>query len=191
VKQSSTRGGPYATIASGIVEPRTFTDHSASAGAHYYVVTAETPSGETEISNEARAYGATELHTLLTFDAGSGTTAADDTGNAHTGALSAGVTWQAGKKGSSAAFDGTSGYVSLPKDSLLDLADFTIVTWVYWTGTAANQRIFDFGTGLGEYMFLTPRDGAGHLRFAVTTNLGVGLEVVLGARKDRTELQPR
>ena len=178
VKQSSTPGGPYATIANDIVEPRTFTDHTASSGAHYYVVTAQTPSGETEISNEARAYGATELHTLLTFDDGSGTTAADDAGNAHTGMLSSGVTWQAGKKGSSAAFDGTSGYVSLPKDVLADLADFTVVTWVYWTGAAANQRIFDFGTGLGEYMFLTPRNGAGHLRFAATTSLGAGEQAI-------------
>jgi len=178
VKQSATRGGPYTTIASGIAEPRTFTDHAPSAGAHYYVVTAETPDGESEISNEARAFGATELHTLLTFDAGSSSTAADDAGNAHAGTLSAGVTWQTGKKGSSAAFDGSAGYVGLPDDLLTDVGDFTIVTWVYWTGTTANQRIFDFGTGLGEYMFLTPRTGAGHLRFAITTNLRVGEQAI-------------
>jgi hypothetical protein len=57
---------------------------------------------------------------------------------------------------------------------MIDVADFTVVTWVYWNGTSNNQRIFDFGTGIGEYLYLTPPDGSGHLRFGITTNLGVG-----------------
>jgi len=57
-----------------------------------------------------------------------------------------------------------------------DVADFTVAAWVYWNGASNNQRIFDFGTGIGEYLYLTPRDGSGHLRFGITTNLGAGEE---------------
>lgn len=39
--------------------------------------------------------------------------------------------------------------------------NFTIEAWVYWRGGGAYQRIFDFGTGTGAYMYLTPSNGGG------------------------------
>lgn len=56
----------------------------------------------------------------------------------------------------------------------------TFAAWVKWNGGAAWQRIFDFGTGTTDYLFLTPSSSAGNLRFAITTN-GNGAEQQLNA----------
>ncbi|WP_426396318.1 LamG-like jellyroll fold domain-containing protein [Ralstonia sp. R-29] len=173
VKRSTTQGGPYTTVATGIVDPRTYTDPSPAAGTYYYVVTATTPTGETAISNEAKAITAVQLHTHLTFDEGSGTQAADSSGNLHNAVLVNGA-WGAGKTGSAVSLNGSNAYVSLPDDLVTDLADCTIAAWVYWNGGNAWQRIFDFGASMGRYMYLTPGTNTGSLRFAITTNNGVG-----------------
>jgi hypothetical protein len=175
-----TEGGPYTTIATGIVDSLTYTDQALASGSYYYVVTASAPTGETEASNEARAVVGTQLHTSLTFDAAAGTVAADATGHGHDGRLVGGTSWVAGIGGSAVALDGTSGYVSLPDDIATDLADFTIAAWVYWKGGSGSQRIFDFGNGTGHYMMLTPKDGPGAIRFANTTNLSVGEQSIAG-----------
>jgi len=173
VKRSTRQGGPYTPVATGIVDPRTFTDASAAAGTYYYVVTATTPGGETAVSNEAKAITAKQLHTRLAFDEGSGTRAADSSGNAHDAVLVNGA-WGAGKTGSAVSLNGSNAYASLPDDLMTDLADCTIAAWVYWNGGNAWQRIFDFGTSMGRYMYLTPGTNTGALRFAITTNNGVG-----------------
>jgi arabinan endo-1,5-alpha-L-arabinosidase len=46
----------------------------------------------------------------------------------------------------------------------------TFATWVKWNGGAAWQRIFDFGAGTNQYLFLTPSSSAATMRFAITTN---------------------
>jgi hypothetical protein len=180
VKRSSTAGGPYTNIAMGITDPLTYTDGAPGPGPLYYVVTAMTPAGETAASNEARGYGTTQQQTYLAFDEGSGTTATDGSGNAHTATLLGGATWTAGRTGSAVLLNGTSAYVSLPDDIMVDFGDFTIAAWVYWKASGNSQRIFDFGSGTGHYMFLTPRDGSSTIRFAITTNLSVGEQNIKG-----------
>jgi hypothetical protein len=179
LKRGETPGGPYTAVATGIVDPLTYTDQGLASGTYYYVVTATAPTGETA-SNEAKAIVGTTLHTGLTFDATSGTTAADSSGNGHAAALSGGASWAAGKNGNAVVLDGSSGYVSLPGDIMADIADYTISAWVYWKTSSNSQRIFDFGNGTGHYMMLTPRDGAGVVRFAITTNLRVGEQSIKG-----------
>jgi hypothetical protein len=44
--------------------------------------------------------------------------------------------------------------------------DITVAAWVNWDGGGNWQRIFDFGTGIHQNMFLTPRSGDGTLRLA-------------------------
>jgi hypothetical protein len=46
-------------------------------------------------------------------------------------------------------------YVSLPIEVVSDLNDFTFETWVKWDGGDENQRIFEFGYGNNEYVYLT------------------------------------
>lgn len=100
-------GGPYTQVASLITDPLTYTDTTATAGTYYYVVTALVAGIETAVSNEAKAIIAVQLHTYLNFDAGSGTSAADTSGNAHTGTL-VNATWAAGHlTGSAVSLNGS------------------------------------------------------------------------------------
>ncbi|HEX8332168.1 MAG TPA: LamG domain-containing protein, partial [Segetibacter sp.] len=71
------------------------------------------------------------------------------------------------------AFDGADDYATLPSGIVQSISgDFTIETWVYWKGGGDWQRIFDFGNNTSNFMFLTPKSGAGlnTIRFAI----GVG-----------------
>jgi hypothetical protein len=169
VKRGTASGGPYTTIATGISDLLTYTDSTPGPETYYYVVTAVTPIGETATSNEATASTGLRLHTLLTFDEGSGTNAADATGNGHTGTLVNGVSWAAGRKGNAVVLNGTDGYVSLPAGLLANLGDCTIAAWVYWNGGQTWSRIFDFGKDTSFNMFLTPAAYGAGMRFVITT----------------------
>jgi hypothetical protein len=74
--------------------------------------------------------------------------------------------------GQALAFDGTNDYVDLPIGNLLStLGGSTFAAWVNFAGTGGVwQRVFDFGTGTTVYMYLTPSQGSGTMRFAITTN---------------------
>ncbi len=171
VKRAANSGGPYTTVASGIADPLTYTD-SPAAGTWYYVVSATTASGESQNSNEMVAVTSVQLHTQLTFDEASGASAADTTGNGHTGTLIGGASRTAGKSGNAVLLDGSTGYVSLPNDIVADLSDFTIAAWVFRHSAATKQweRICDFGSGTGRYMLLTPCGTNGKVHFAITLN---------------------
>jgi hypothetical protein len=170
VKRASTSGGPYTAIASGITDLLSHTDTPPADGTWYYVVTADTPNGESAPTNEASAITGVRLHTRLSFDDGSGTVAVDASGNGHTGTLAGGAAWTTGRQGGAVSLDGSTGYVSLPADILVDVSDFTIAAWVYWNGSRASERLFSFGSGTHRYMNLTPRSSAGVARFAISIN---------------------
>src|SRR5690606_10653455 len=68
-----------------------------------------------------------------------------------------------GKIGQAVDLDGSDDYIDLP-DPIGRTAETTIATWVNWDGGGDWQRIFDFGTGTMQYLFLTPRAAGGGLR---------------------------
>ncbi|CAN7502241.1 alginate lyase family protein [Pseudoduganella sp. LjRoot289] len=173
VKRATVSGGPYTTIQTGITDLLTYTDTTAPSGTNYYVVTAIISGVESAVSNQATVITGTPLHTYLTFDESSGTTAADATGLGHTGTLNGGASWVVGKKNNAVSLNGSTGYVSLPANLLTDVGDFTIATWVYWNTASNWQRIFDLGDGTGQYMYLTAKNGS-VMRFATTINGGNG-----------------
>ena len=75
------------------------------------------------------------------FDAGSGTTTADQSGNGNTGSLS-GATWSTtGKYGNALSFNGTNAYVSVPDSNSLDLT--TGMTLEGWVRPASGRRMAD------------------------------------------------
>jgi arabinan endo-1,5-alpha-L-arabinosidase len=47
----------------------------------------------------------------------------------------------------------------------------TFSGWVKWRGGNAWQRIFDFGQGVNDFFFLTPKDSSGLIQCAMTTDL--------------------
>ncbi|MCJ7778361.1 MAG: hypothetical protein MUP16_08620, partial [Sedimentisphaerales bacterium] len=83
-----------------------------------------------------------------------------------------------GYDGSAIEFDYVDDYVDLPIGSTIaSLNSTTIATWVTFPGTGETfQRIFNFGyNDATVYMFLTPNNGSGAPRFAITTT-GTGGE---------------
>ena len=70
-------------------------------------------------------------------------------------------------RGKVLSLDGVSQYVTLPV-SVANASTFA--AWVKWSGGGDWQRVFDFGDGTSQYLFLTPRANGGKMRFAITTS---------------------
>jgi hypothetical protein len=119
------------------------------------------------------------LQAYFKFDESGGTTAADSTGHGWTGNLVNGATWAAGYNSNAVSLNSSaSNYVSLPAGIVSTLTSFTIAAWVKLNTRATWSRIFDFGTGTGNYMFLTPAANPSGLRFAITTGGGANEQVI-------------
>ncbi|GJI97749.1 hypothetical protein RugamoR57_44670 [Duganella caerulea] len=176
VKRAKSPAGPYVVVATGISDLLTHTDTNLVDGTYYYVVTANTPSGETAASNVAVAIAGVKLHTLLKFDEGAGATAADASGHGHAATLADGAAWAAGRTGQASALvlNGSGAHASLPANIVDTVGDFTIAAWVYWNGGQTWARIFDFGCNTEHYMFLSPRTGRGTMGFVASLNGGDG-----------------
>jgi hypothetical protein len=87
------------------------------------------------------------------FDAGSGTTLTDLSGNGHTGTI-AGATWTtAGKYGKALAFDGVNDWVTIADTPRLDFTTgATFMAWVYSTATSGiRDLVVKEGTGVDIY----------------------------------------
>ncbi len=80
-----------------------------------------------------------------------------------------------GEIGKAVRLSGNGEYVNLPNGIASGLHDFAISAWVNPSANTAWSRVFDFGTGTGDYMFLTLSAGGGPVRFAITTS-GNGAE---------------
>ncbi|MEO5913773.1 MAG: LamG-like jellyroll fold domain-containing protein [Luteolibacter sp.] len=104
------------------------------------------------------------LQARYTLD-GSG---ADSLGGA-SAIISGNATYNAGVVGQSLTFDGSTNYATLGTLPNLVYKDITVAAWVWWDGGGANQRIFDFGSGTDEYLYLSPSTGS-NMRFAVKEN---------------------
>jgi peptidoglycan/xylan/chitin deacetylase (PgdA/CDA1 family) len=90
------------------------------------------------------------------LDEGSGTSAADSSGNGLTGAVS-GALWSTGKYGSSLLFSGESrDRLSVSDSALLNPSDnFTLSAWVYLKSPTDFAKIFEkFGVGYSGYRLL-------------------------------------
>lgn len=83
----------------------------------------------------------------------------------------------AGHAGLAIDLDGVDDLVTLPA-GVASSEDITIATWVNWDGGAQWQRIYDFGNGTSQYLFLSPSSGSSTLRFAIKNG---GSEQVLDA----------
>jgi hypothetical protein len=109
------------------------------------------------------------------FDETSGTSAADATGNGKTATLAGGAGWTTGRSGNAVNLGVSGAHVALPSGILAGATAFSVAAWVRLTTAGTWARLFDFGTGTGVNMFLTPRSSSGTPRFAITTS-GAGGE---------------
>ncbi|MBP5380686.1 MAG: hypothetical protein J6Y39_03030 [Bacteroidaceae bacterium] len=107
-------------------------------------------------------------------------TTRDMTANCMNVALRTGNYTDSNKSGSRAlSLNGSSNYAQLPYQ-IANMDAMTFCAWVYWNGGDSWQRIFDFGAGEDEYIFLTPSNGS-NMRVVVKTN--GGSEQVLSTTK--------
>ncbi|MBB5353461.1 fibronectin type 3 domain-containing protein [Haloferula luteola] len=166
IRRATNLAGPYTTLGTVTGPDLNFTDASVdNATTYYYLVTANTPTGDLD---SAPLRVARELATHFTFEGNAddvvGTRDAAPKGNTAPG-------YTTGFGGGQAmAFDGATQYAQLPVGSG-NYQDITLATWVFWSGGGNWQRIFDFGSEIEKNMFLTPSTG-GNLRFSITTSRG-------------------
>ena len=148
------QGGAYVPAANGITDPLTYNEQAPSPGIYNYVAVAQPGniwSQPLQVNANPQA-----LIVYYTFDASSGNTVADSSGNGNNGVLNGNGAWVAGKINNGLKLDGSTGYVSLPGMILQSLSDFTIASWLYMTGWQNNQRLFDFGYGTQRCMWFSP-----------------------------------
>ena len=90
----------------------------------------------------------------------------DATVNQQDGAIYGNASFVNGdKEGEQALALTNSSYVQLPYE-LAASDEITVCAWVYSRSSTSWQRIFDFGNGTSQYMFLTPTNGS-IMRFAI------------------------
>jgi hypothetical protein len=90
-----------------------------------------------------------------TLTDGSGTTAADATGNGHNGTLNSGVSWAtSAARGTVASFNGTSGAITTSGPVLDTAGDFSVSGWAYLTKTGGWGDVItqDGTSGSGFYL---------------------------------------
>jgi glucose/arabinose dehydrogenase len=76
-----------------------------------------------------------------TFDAGSGLTLADVSGNGNNGTISGGTSWTTGKYGGALSFNGSTGRVSVPSSPSLGLSSaMTLMAWIQPTASQSGWR---------------------------------------------------
>ena len=145
----STTPGFTPTLANRIAQPTGtgYTDAGLAPGTYYYRVTAQDAANNISAnSNEANATvpappPSAGLVASYSFNAGSGTTLADGSGNANNGAIS-GATWStSGKFGSALSFDGVNDLVTVNDAASLDLTNaMTLEAWVFPVALGATWR---------------------------------------------------
>lgn len=163
VKRAGTSGGPYILVTTR--SSPDFTDTNILSGTpYYYQVSAVSAGGESGNSSTATAVSSSTgdvtagQQANYHLDAGSGTLAADSSGNTRTGTLVNSPTWVSpGRIGTAAlSFVDTSlQYVTVANaNGLNTTAGITICAWIKsvdWTG---NRRILQKGNADNQYRLL-------------------------------------
>lgn len=153
--------GPFDLIARELAEP-SFIDEEANRNeVRYYRVRAVDRSLNRSDPSAIVATAPTAAPALvasLDFDAD----AKDRSGNGNHGEAFGGIVYESGKEGAGAlSLNGADAYCRLPA-TVADFESLTVAAWIYWRGGPAGQRIFDFGSGEANGIYLTPRaEGAG------------------------------
>ncbi len=185
VKRSLVSGGPYTVLADGLTSPAYADTAVVNGTPYYYVVSATNAKGESADSPEAVATPS-DLLARIQFDEAAGTVAADTTGNGRDATFVNSPAWTTGYLRHGVNFPATaSQHATLPAGIASGLTDFTVSTWVKVNAFATWQRIFDFGSGQTNYMFLSTQytataPNAAKLRFAIRTP-SIGEQGVNGA----------
>ncbi len=102
------------------------------------------------------------------FDEAIGTTANDVSGNCHAATM-VGATFSSGLTGNAATMNGKGQYVELPAGIVSTLTDFSITAWVRVNVSQRFDRLFDFGSGINQYMYFTPSSAGRGFGISINT----------------------
>ncbi len=130
----------------------------ADGGVNQFLVSATTPGGASDVTTVQVTVG--EASGLVSRYAFNGNTSSA-TGFAHGTALG-GPAYVTGIRGQAIDLDGTDDLVTLPAGAASQ-EEVTVTTWVNWDGGGNWQRIFDFGNGTNEHLFLCPKSGSNRM----------------------------
>ena len=174
LRADATNGAPYAwnTIARNVADT-TFIDNTVIAGNQYiYKVKAIDRAQNRSAASDSVVSSTLDERALIaryTFEE----SLEDLTGNHMHGAFLDSPTYLTAKKGElrdkALSLDGSSDYMQLPT-ALAAHKEMTIAMWVRWKGNGTGQRIFDFGNGDGQYMYLTANASSNKMRFGMKNN---------------------
>ena len=174
LRADATNGAPYAwnTIARNVSDT-TFIDNTVRAGNQYiYKVKAIDRAQNRSAASDSVVSSTLDERALIAhyiFEE----SLEDLTGNHMHGAFLDSPTFLTAKKGElrdkALTLDGSSDYMQLPT-ALATHKEMTIAMWVRWKGNGSNQRIFDFGNGDSQYMYLTANAASNKMRFGMKNN---------------------
>lgn len=161
--------GTFATVTGGTNPTSPFADPVTSGNCYQYqYVVADVLGNATTVSSTSVAttpYGA-----YYAFDAGSGTTAIDSTGDLYTGTLQGAAGWSAtGKIGASALkLNGTStSWVDVASPVIDTSKSYTVAAWVNLNNVTGYQSIAGIDGSLASPFVLQLDGGTGKFRFAL------------------------
>ena len=166
ILRATAPNGEWNTIARNITGT-TFVDNTVTQGQSYdYKIRAIDYAQNRSNSNEevvsACTTDDTEMVAFYSFEKNLN----DQTGNLMHCDLYGKATYSTGKKDSNALqLNGNTNYVQLPT-AIAHREEMTIALWLKWFPGNNWQRIFDFGNGEQQYMFLTPQADNGMMRLA-------------------------
>ncbi len=115
-------------------------------------------------SNEATNYSVTDDKGIIMNVSFAGTIL-DDTENGNHCALYGDTVYVSDSDHNAISLSGSDNYIQLPY-TIGSHDEMTIACWFRYSGGSSWQRIFDFGNGTDQYMFLTSNSGSGP-RFAI------------------------
>jgi hypothetical protein len=159
VLRAKADGSDVNTIARGI-KGTTFVDHNAQPDTSYiYKVKAVDYSGNISTATQSNEVSLPYIKTLVAnwqFE----DSLMDNTENLLDAVASTTVSYSDDHKSGNRALQLSSNYLSLPY-SVANHDEMTVTMWVKWrNSTSSWTRLFDFGNGTTQYMFLTPSNGS-------------------------------
>ena len=158
-------GTHWSTIARGVTGT-SFTDNTCRQGhAYLYKVKAVDHSANvSEASDPAQATPTGDRALVASWQMEG--SLLDETANLMDVACSATPRYVTDHQVGDSALRLSNAYLRLPY-AVGDMDEMTIAMWVKWTNSGSNwTRLFDFGNGTQQYMFLTPSNGS-TMRFAI------------------------
>ncbi len=167
IKRSTSQSGPFTLV--GTATNARFADSLLTNGTtYYYIISSIDGSVEYPGTSPIAATPQLGQWDYYKFNDSTGTKAIDSWGARH-GAFIGGDSWTDGLQGKAVKLNGSNGYVTLPTSLMSAVNNFTIATWAKVDASATWARIFDFGSGTTNYMFLTARASTGYVRYEIIT----------------------